>query len=192
MTTPLSQREQLQVAQLRAQLANADAAKATELVSSLDPAGTLKKRITDANAEANRFIEEKTQQFTSEKRVIEDTLRLIEMSEKTAYPLERHRKNLEEKKKKYAKENADLEHTIRANRRRFLDNEPQAGTFSLFGLRTSDDKVLLGFWFMLVLSVSVATFAFLTINQKPQDYRVYLGVNFTAFVAAYLFIYYRS
>ncbi len=192
MFPPLSQQEQLQVAQLKAKMATADADKAAELVSNLDPAGTLKKRLNQAREDTERIVDKVTTVMTFQKNSIRDIARAIEVTEKSAYPLERYRKNMEEKKKKYIKENTELEHTIRANRRRFLDSDPQVGTDTLFGFRTSDDKVMLGFWIILILFVSIVTYTMLTLNQKMHNYKIYLIANGVAIFAAYLFIYYRS
>lgn len=57
-----------------------------------------------------------------------------------------------------------MEHSERAYRRDFLDSEPTSGVpFHIFGLQTSDDKVMLTFWIISLVMFSLLAHVVLTI-----------------------------
>jgi hypothetical protein len=79
-----------------------------------------------------------------------------------------------EKKLKYELDNAEkgslkLEHDERKYRRDFLDNQPTDGVpWHIFGLQTSDDKVMLTFWITALISFSLLAHVVLT-TLSPNE-----------------------
>ncbi len=95
---------------------------------------------------------------------------------------------LTEKKEKYVKEIDSLERDIRANRRRFLDNNPQEGVSSILGLRTSDDKILLGFWLTLFPFLFLVIYTVHFVWGWEHNWRIYAAVIAFVWVLTYYVI----
>lgn len=190
MTTPLSDFQKLQVAKAQAQSTQAIANEAARQAQALDPQGRFTKQVQDARTAAETFVSKEQIEFTREKEAIENTLKAIDIAENAKKPLDRYKQTLVEKKTHYDKENKELEQKIRANRRRFLDNDPQAGVLSVFGQKTNDDKVMLGFWAALLLFVNTMIFTILTYMEKQHIPAIYGGINAGVILLVLLVLYY--
>ncbi len=190
MTTPLSQFQQIQAARARAQSSQAIANQQWSFLQNLDAQGQFKTKLENSKRDAQAFIDKEQAEFTAEKDAIQNLLKAIDVTENAKKPLDRYKQSLQEKKRKYDKENKDLEQRIRANRRRFLDNDPQSGVLPIFGQRTNDNKVMLGFWFALLLFVNTVLFTTLSYMEKQHIPAIYAGVNAGVIIVVLLLLFY--
>lgn len=107
-----------------------------------------------------------------------------------------------EKKLKYELANAEkgsmkLEHDERRYRRDFLDNQPTDGVpWHIFGLQTSDDKVMLTFWITALISFSLLAHIALTTllpNESLKERAIKGSISVVvALLASYLVITYTG
>jgi len=88
-----------------------------------------------------------------------------------------------------------LEHDERKYRRDFIDNQPTDGVpWYIFGLQTSDDKVMLTFWITSIICFSLLTHIALTIllptdSFKSRAIKGTIAVLIALFICYLLIIY---
>ncbi len=102
-------------------------------------------------------------------------------------PFDTYMRELEAEEDKLNAEYVQIQQSIRAGRRRFLDEDPQSGVTSILGLQTSDDKILLAFWVCFVAGILALEFLilhkygailqFTSVQQKVAAVMVILGLS---------------
>jgi hypothetical protein len=93
-------------------------------------------------------------QYNEQKDVFDTFVSSVDVLQNARGPIDKFMDDLEEKKKALEKEHYELQQSIRAGRRRFLDNDPQGGVTSILGLNTADDKILLAFWICFIFGIA--------------------------------------
>ena len=111
--------------------------------------------------------------------------------------LKQYEKKLKNELANAEKGSMKLEHDERRYRRDFLDNQPTDGVpWHIFGLQTSDDKVMLTFWITALISFSLIAHVGLT-TIKPNSTLKERAIPGTisvvvALVVSYLLIIYKG
>ena len=104
-------------------------------------------------------------------------------------PILSYGNELNEEKKKLEDESYSLQQSIRAGRRRFMDNGPQEGIASILGLQTRDDKVLLIFWISYIVGVSAIVVALTVVYGRSLSSQQKIGFGFSAILIAVIVAY---
>jgi hypothetical protein len=131
-------------------------AKQTE-VDTCDPATKKARVLAQKTAELNGYISTKTDEFFKESAILSKTIALADSLSESAKPIQEYSAEVRKKRDALVKENEELEYTIRSNRRRFMDGDPQNEFSTVLGLKTTDDKIMFFFWgAYLLAAVTVA------------------------------------
>ncbi len=158
----------------------------------LVPEEQVSERATQERAGATAFATEMTAKKTASVSSIDNLIANLNNAIQSQDALRNQKDELAAQKAKLNKENEELEQSIRANRRRFLDNDPQEGTPSFLGFRTSDDKVLLFFWLALLLFTNLVVFAYFAYKTIPHNRNIYIIINAVVILIAYGILYYHT
>jgi len=171
--------------------------QANNAVDSCDP------QVKVARQSAN--LTTTNQKFVDDNRTISDTLSTgldekyrmaLEMMESVKL-LKQYEKELKQDNEEIMKKYAKLEHDERMYRRDFLDSEPTEGVpWHIYGLQTSDDKVMLTFW--ICASISFTLLAFIAVSMimpaasPTSQYKTVAMVVVGALFVSYLLITYKG
>lgn len=189
MLPQLSQAEKAQAQKVYCSVAKNDHDKCMQTYFEMDPqAGINNKRTTETN-NSNTFSNEVNARKTTRLTSIRNNMANMDKIWHAHESLQSQLTSLQKQKKQTESELDNLKKDIRANQRRFLDNDPQQGTPSILGLRTSDDKVLLFFWIAVLLFVNLALYVFVTVMHKSHVPILYIGVTLAVLTVAYLVLY---
>jgi hypothetical protein len=133
--------------------------------------------------------------FEKQKAIFDSYIESVGVLQNAKGPIDTFMQDLESQQSALTAEQYALQQKIRAGRRRFLDAEPQAGTTSILGLQTTDDKILLAFWICFLTGISVATAIFLlkygesmNLLTPQQKITVFLGFLLACGGLAFFFI----
>jgi len=162
-------------------------------VDQCDPSIPFARREQEIRRQNNEFVT----QYRDQSNVLADT---VPDKFKTGNDLAEAVKQLKqyEKELRIELENAEkgsmkLEHDARKYRRDFLDNEPTDGVpWHIWGLQTSDDKVMLTFWITALITLSLLAhigISMLMPNASFKDKAIRGGISvIVALILAYLLI----
>ena len=189
MQPVLSEADQIRIQRVQCSVLYSDSSKCKQQLDAMDP----QSRLTAVqNAERQHASVFETDVNAIQTRKQTSILASIDHLDKVLpsnRSLEKQVAELTAQKKALDSEKRNLEQSIRAHRRRFLDNDPQEGTPTILGLRTSDDKVLLFFWIALLIVVNMGVFAYFAILKQSHIPIVYVGATVVTFAIAYILLY---
>jgi len=160
-------------------------------VDNCDPQGAQARKTEEAVRQNQIFVTEKTAELGKAVRESNRQITIVQQIADATEPLNEYEATLKEELDNLNKENDQLERKERANRRRFVDNDPQSGVGG--PLRTTDDKVLLAFWICYGLAL-ITTMILLTkmfeaqIGGTKEKIMLSLGVILAAYGLAYYVI----
>ena len=146
-TTPrLNTAQQCAVRKVELHQINADRQRKQKAVDTCDPKGA-QARKTQAVLKVNKdFVDKNRAELTRATTEFNRQLTIVRQIAAATEPLDEYMSTLKKDLAHLNKENEQLERKERANRRRFLDNDPQGGVGGAPAVRTKDDRVLLAFW----------------------------------------------
>lgn len=90
----------------------------------------------------------------AQKAIFTNLLDATSISQNSQGPLDAYVDELEAEYKSLEDERYALQQSIRAGRRRFLDEDPQRKVANVLGLQTTDDKILLVYWICFLFGLS--------------------------------------
>lgn len=123
-------------------------------IDNCDPTAAAQRKYDAAKTQFDEYIDKKGTELDKELEIFDRTYALATRIKESGEPLRQYAAELRAKKDKLAKENEQLEYTIRSNRRRFVDGDPQDELPTVFGLKTSDDKIMFFFWSTYLLAIA--------------------------------------
>jgi hypothetical protein len=106
----------------------------------------------------NSYKAEKTTVFKNEMGIFETLLETLRLSNRTKQPVEAYVGDLQKERTALEQENYRLQQSIRAGRRRFLDDDPQGGVVNVGPFATTDDRIMLFFWITYAFFLVVGLF----------------------------------
>lgn len=189
MPSVLSAADQAKVQRVYCSTLDSDLSKCKQTLDTLDPQSRITALKTAEQAYANQFFSDVFEIVRRKYTSMEDSVRHLDRVLPSNTSLEKQVAELTARKKALDSESQQLEQSIRAHRRRFLDNDPQEGTPAILGLRTSDDKVLLFFWMALLIFVNLGVFAYFAILKQSHMPIAYIGGTVVILVIAYIVLY---
>jgi hypothetical protein len=92
--------------------------------------------------------------FDAQKAIFSNLLDATSISQNSQGPLDSYVDTLEDEYKTLEEERYTLQQSIRAGRRRFLDDDPQRKVANVLGLQTTDDKILLAYWICFLFGLT--------------------------------------
>lgn len=155
---PMNSAQQCAVRRVEFNQLNNDLANKQQQIDTCDPQGA-QARKTAAAVQANTdFVNQKRNELNQANADFTHQMTIANQVYTATEPLEEYLKTLKRDLEHLTNENISLERKERANRRRFLDNDPQQGVGGVPGIRTEDDRVLFAFWicyFTAVIGVCI-------------------------------------
>ncbi len=91
--------------------------------------------------------------FEEQERIFNSYMESVDTLQNARGPFDTYMTEMKAEMDKLTQENYDLQQSIRAGRRRFMDAQPQGGVGSFLGLKTSDNRVLFMFWIAFVAGI---------------------------------------
>ena len=178
-------------------------------------ASNLQKQLDDANSQVDSCdpsvpntrkasqLKDTNQQFVNESRsktdlltqTIQDKFKMGNDLASAVEQIKHYEKELGAELLVVEKDSMKLEHDERKYRRDFIDNQPTDGVpWYIFGLQTSDDKVMLTFWITSIICFSLLTHIALTIllptdSFKSRAIKGTIAVLIALFICYLLIIY---
>lgn len=143
---PLNSAQQCAVRKVELNQINNDLRNKQNDVDNCDPQGAQARKTDSAVKENQAFVTQKTQELNQSNAEFQRQITILKQVADATEPLGEYMTALKKELEHLNKENEQLERKERANRRRFLDNDPQSGVGGAPGVRTDDDKVMLAFW----------------------------------------------
>lgn len=186
------QANKIKASQLQGQLYQAN-----NTVDTCDPSIPLTRRKTKIEGENSQFVNDRRKEESRLNESIQDKFKTATDLTEAVRLLKQYEKKLKDELATAEKDTMKMEHDERKYRRDFLDSEPTDGVpWHVFGLQTSDDKVMLTFWITALLSFSVLSYiivhaAFPNDNFKSLALKSAIGVA-AALAASYCFIIYMG
>jgi hypothetical protein len=116
------------------------------------------RRQTDLQSTFDTFWAQKQRDFALETKEFEKYMTILGNGVRSLTPMTNYKDELEKDLNTQQHEIKQYEQGIRAGRRRFLDNHPQEVVSSMFGIHTTDDKIMLTFWISYLLLIVILTF----------------------------------
>ncbi len=184
-----SMAERAQVQNVYCSMKQSDLDKCKQTYNDLNPTAQIEERRQQETTNAQQFKTDVLAKLNPILSGIEDSMANIDKVVGSHDSLRLQLQELASEKSVMDKENQSLEQSIRANRRRFLDNDPQEGTTSILGLKTSDDKVLLFFWLFLLVLTNLGVFTYFSVMKKEHVPIWYIGITGVVLGIAYAVIY---
>ena len=130
--------------------------------------------VNQARTNANQFINR-----------INDKFKLGNDLAEAVKELKHYEKDIKKELENAEKELLTLGHNERKYRRDFLDNQPTEGVpWHIFGLQTSDDKVMLTFWVTALISFSLLAHVGLTTLQPNSTLKTRAMIGSIVVIAA--------
>jgi hypothetical protein len=130
-------------------------------------------------------------EYNQQKEIFGSYMDSVDVLQNARGPFDTYMAEMKAEMEALTTENYELQQSIRAGRRRFMDAQPQSGVASFLGLKTSDNRVLLIFWVTFVTAIVALTILLLLqfgealgIESTKQKIAVIVGtVGITAAVA---------
>jgi hypothetical protein len=85
--------------------------------------------------------------------------------------------------------NYEIQQSIRAGRRRFMDAGPQDGVSSFLGLQTKDDKILLFFWISYIIGITAITVGLLLFYGRGMTFQQKMGFGISFIIVSAIIAY---
>ena len=137
-------------------------------IDQCDPSVPLARRKEQIQQENQRFTKENADLMNELQKDTRDKFKMGNELVNAVKLLKQYEKDLKIKLTNAEKGSLKLEHDERKYRRDFLDNQPTDGVpWHIFGLQTSDDKVMLTFWITALISFSLLAHTLL-VNLQPN------------------------
>ncbi len=134
-------------------------------------------------------------EYNAQKEIFNSYIDSVDVLQGARGPFDTYMAEMKAEMDTLSAENYDLQQSIRAGRRRFMDAQPQAGVASFLGLKTSDNHVLLIFWVTFVTAIVALTILLLLqfgealgIESNQQKIAVVVGTVGIAAAVAYIAI----
>jgi hypothetical protein len=169
---------------------------ANNAVDQCDPSIKLARTRRELERENTQFVNQYRTQQTTLNRELQDKFKMGNDLAEAVALLKHYEAELKTELETSQNDAIKLEHDERKYRRDFLDNEPTSGVpWHVFGFQTSDDKVMLTFWIVALISFSLLAHVALITLQPNSTFKFRaisgsIGV-ILALVACYsLIIYY--
>lgn len=143
---PLNSAQQCAVRKVELNQINTDLQRKQNDVDNCDPQGAQARKTATAVKENRAFVDQKQSELEQATANFNRQMTIVKQIADATEPLDEYMTALKQELEHLNKENEQLERKGRANRRRFLDNDPQSGVGGAPGVRTQDDRVLLAFW----------------------------------------------
>lgn len=143
---PLNSAQQCAVRKVELNQISTDLQRKQNDVDTCDPQGAQARKTQAAIKENQTFVDKNRQELAQATTEFNRQMTIVKQIADATEPLDEYMAALKKELAQLNKENEQLERKERANRRRFLDNDPQSGVGGAPGLRTRDDRVLLAFW----------------------------------------------
>ncbi len=140
-----------------------DVRKKQEQIDTCDPQQAQQRKVEKALADAREYVRVNTERMNTEITRQSEVQFVAQSLYDVSIPLKQYLVNLTDQKETLNKKLSEIQQNIRTNRRRFLDNEPQSGVPKVLGLKTSDDKIMLGFWATYMTAIVAAAFVLTSI-----------------------------
>lgn len=190
---PLNSEQQCAVRKVELNQISTDLQKKQNDVDTCDPQGAQARKTQAAIKENQTFVDKNRQELAQATTEFHRQMTIVRQIAAATEPLDEYMIALKKELAQLTKENEQLERKERANRRRFLDNDPQGGVGGAPGVRTQDDKVLLAFWICygaaLIAGMILITKMFeAQIGGTKEKIFVSLGAIGAAYVLAYSII----
>lgn len=161
------QANKIKVNQLQGQLSQANSS-----VERCDPSVSVARNKQQIQQQNEQYV---TQQRQSEARLstsIQEKFKTATDLTEAVKLLKQYEKQLKEELDTVEKDTMTMEHDERKYRRDFLDNQPTDGVpWHVFGLQTSDDKVMLTFWITALISFSFLAHIVLATVAPNEDFK---------------------
>jgi len=161
------QANKIQVSTLENQLNTANNA-----VDQCDPSVKLTRTARELSRENSEFINQyRTRQNTLDND-LQDKFKMGNDLAEAVSLLKHYEAELKTELETSQKDAIKIEHDERKYRRDFLDNEPTNGVpWHVFGFQTSDDKVMLTFWIVALVSFSLLAHVALITLQPNSTFK---------------------
>ena len=190
---PLNSAQQCAVRKVELHQIDADLKRKQNDVDTCDPQGAQARKTQAAIQENQAFVDKNRQELAQAHANFNRQMTIVRQIADATEPLDEYMTALKKELAQLTKENEQLERKERANRRRFLDNDPQSGVGGVPAVRTRDDKVLLAFWICygaaLITAMILITKMFeAKIGGTKEKIFLSLGVIGAAYGLAYYII----
>ena len=190
---PLNSAQQCAVRKVELNQINTDLQRKQNDVDTCDPQGAQARKTAVAIRENQAFVDKNRQELEQATNEFNRQMTIVKQIADATEPLDEYMTALKKDLAHLNKENEQLERKERANRRRFLDNDPQGGVGGVPGVRTQDDRVLLAFWICygaaLIAGMILLTKVFeAKIGGTKEKIALSLGVIGAAYGLAYSII----
>jgi len=123
-----------------------DVQKKQEEVDTCNPVEAQERKTKTAVDENTQYVAKQRSELEGNLLQFNKQITLANQVHVAMEPLDQYLESLKQELGNLRSENDGLERSERANRRRFMDNDPQSGVGGIPAIRTSDDKVLIAFW----------------------------------------------
>ncbi len=180
-----------QLSQLRG-----DVTKKESEVDNCSPEEARRRKQERITKEYNEFVSLRFAELTKESSEYRKNVQVLKNLELAKQPMAEYATELQMDVENANKELTQYERSIRAGRRRFLDNDPQEQVSSTFGIQTTDDKIMLAFWIAYLLLIVIVTFVFVTYYSETLGLdSIWKRIGFDFFLIAtfygiaYFFVY---
>jgi len=189
----LNSAQQCAVRKVELHQIDADLQRKQNDVDTCDPQAAQARKTASAIKENQNFVDKNRKELAQATTEYNRQVKIAKQISEATEPLDEYMATLKQELAHLNKENEQLERKERANRRRFLDNDPQAGVGGAPGVRTQDDKVMLAFWICygaaLIAGMILITKMFeAQIGGTKEKILVSLGVIGAAYGLAYSII----
>jgi hypothetical protein len=182
----------IKASQLKNQLDDAN-----NSIDKCDPSVKLARTQSDLKSQNEQFVQQQVQIRNTLINSLQEKFRTGNDLAESIKLLKHYEKEIKSELMTDEKDIVKLNHDERKYRRDFLDNHPTDGVpWHIFGLQTSDDKVMLTFWITALLSFSLLAHIIITIltpNESFQGRALKGGISvIVALVACYMLIIYNG
>jgi hypothetical protein len=190
---PLNSAQQCAVRKVELNQINNDLRNKQNDVDNCDPQGAQARKTAEAIKENQAFVDKKQGELNQSVAEFGRQMTIVKQVSEATEPLDEYMTSLKAELEHLNKENEQLERKERANRRRFLDNDPQSGVGGAPGVRTGDDRVLLAFWIcygaaLITVMILVTKMFEAQIGGTKEKVLVSTGVIVAAYGLAYYVI----
>lgn len=184
------QANKIKVNQLQGQLSQANSS-----VERCDPSVSVARNKQQIQQQNEQYVNQQGAEQSRLNAILIEKFKLGTDLTESVKLLKQYEKQLKEELNTVEKDTMTMEHDERKYRRDFLDNQPTDGVpWHVFGLQTSDDKVMLTFWITALISFSFLAHIVLATVAPNEDFkgRAMKGAIsvIVALIASYLLITY--
>jgi len=154
-------------------------------IDQCDPSIPLARTEKQIETDNNNFVSEARKNADEFIYRINDKFKMGNDLAEAVKELKHYEKDIKKELEDTEKNLSTLYHNERKYRRDFLDNQPTAGVpWHIFGLQTSDDKVMLTFWISALISFSLLAHVGLTIAQPNSTLKTRAMIGSIVVIAA--------